>query len=80
MSSSSSAQNSLSRRVLLSTLAMLPMLSASLRPAPAQGDPLASWNEGTTKDAITTFVARVTYSTVVGPSRAVETSGPVTAS
>jgi phosphoserine phosphatase len=50
----------LSRRVLLSTLAMLPMLSASLRPAPAQTDPLPSWNDGATKNAITTFVSRVT--------------------
>jgi len=50
----------LSRRVLLSTLAMLPMLSASLRPAQAQSDPLPSWNDGATKNAITTFVSRVT--------------------
>ena len=50
----------LSRRVLLSTLAMLPMLSASLRPAQAQSDPLPSWNDGATKRSITSFVARVT--------------------
>ena len=50
----------LSRRVLLSTLAMLPMLSASLRPAQAQSDPLPSWNDGATKQSITSFVARVT--------------------
>jgi hypothetical protein len=50
----------LSRRVLLSTLAMLPMLSASLRPARAQSDPLSSWNDGATKQSITDFVARVT--------------------
>ena len=41
------------RRVLLSSLAMLPLLSASLRstsaPAQTQPDPLPSWNEGATK-------------------------------
>src|SRR6185436_5558880 len=58
----------LSRRVLLSTLAMLPMLSASLRPAQAQSDPLPSWNDGATKNAITDFVARIT--TQGGPLRA----------
>ena len=54
------SQTGLSRRVLLSTLAMLPMLSASLRPAQAQSDPLPSWNDGATKQSITSFVARVT--------------------
>jgi hypothetical protein len=53
-----------SRRVLLSSLAMLPLLSASLRStsalAQAQGDPLPSWNEGATKASIVDFVARVT--------------------
>src|SRR6478735_9214155 len=52
------------RRVLLSSLAMLPVLSASLRStsvvAQAQGDPLPSWNEGATKASIVDFVARVT--------------------
>ena len=52
------------RRVLLSSLAMLPLLSASLRStsalAQAQGDPLPSWNEGATKASIVNFVARVT--------------------
>ena len=52
------------RRVLLSSLAMLPVLSASLRStsavAQAQGDPLPSWNEGATKASILDFVARVT--------------------
>ena len=41
------------RRVLLSSLAMLPLLSASLRSTTAvaqtQRDPLPSWNEGATK-------------------------------
>src|SRR4051794_12888484 len=54
----------LSRRVLLSTLAMLPTLVGPLRPlsaqAQAQGDALASWNDGATKRSITDFVARVT--------------------
>ena len=52
------------RRVLLSSLAMLPLLSALLRStsalAQAQGDPLPSWNEGATKASILDFVARVT--------------------
>src|SRR5256886_13958198 len=52
------------RRVLLSSLAMLPLLSASLRSTTAsaqtQSDPLASWNEGATKSSILDFVARVT--------------------
>ena len=52
------------RRVLLSSLAMLPLISASLRStsavAQAQRDPLPSWNEGATKASILDFVARVT--------------------
>ena len=52
------------RRILLSSLAMLPLLSASLRStsalAQAQRDPLPSWNEGATKASILDFVARVT--------------------
>src|SRR5437763_10537399 len=52
------------RRILLSSLAMLPVLSASLRStsavAQAQGNPLPSWNEGATKASILDFVARVT--------------------
>src|SRR5712672_3652280 len=54
----------LDRRILLSSLAMLPVLSASLRStsavAQAQRDPLPSWNEGATKASILDFVARVT--------------------
>jgi hypothetical protein len=53
-----------SRRILLSSLAMLPVLSASLRStfavAQAQRDPLPSWNDGVTKSSILDFVARVT--------------------
>ena len=60
------------RRVLLSSLAMLPVLSAALRStvavAQAQPDPLPSWNEGATKASILEFVARVT--TQGGPFRA----------
>ena len=56
--------SSIDRRVLLSSLAMLPVSSASLRStaalAQAQGDPLPSWNEGATKASILDFVARVT--------------------
>jgi len=50
-----------SRRLLLSTLAVLPTLSVLLLnvPAQAQPDPLPSWNEGVAKRAITDFVARV---------------------
>jgi phosphoglycolate phosphatase-like HAD superfamily hydrolase len=52
----------MNRRVLLSTLAALPALSASLLPvcAPAQtatsGDLLPSWNDGAAKQAILDFV------------------------
>src|ERR1700755_2068594 len=58
------ASSGISRRVMLSSLAMLPLLSASFRStsaiAQAQGDPLPSWNEGATKASIVDFVARVT--------------------
>ena len=54
----------LSRRLLLATLAVLPVVN---RPfglgsisALAEGDPLPSWNEGPAKTSITEFVARVT--------------------
>jgi hypothetical protein len=51
-----------SRRVLLSTLAVMPALTGLLRanPALAQADPLPSWNDGAAKSSITGFVARVT--------------------
>jgi hypothetical protein len=59
-----STSATLSRRILLSTLATLPVLAASLRStaaqAQAQSDPLPSWNDGATKQSITNFVARVT--------------------
>jgi len=50
------------RRFLLTSLATLPLLSASYRFASAQTqpDPLPSWNEGATKASILGFVARVT--------------------
>ena len=55
---------SIDRRILLSSLAILPLLSASLRlttaHAQAQRDPLPSWNDGATKAAIVDFVGRVT--------------------
>src|SRR5688500_39313 len=49
------------RRFLLTSLATLPLLSASHRFASAQirPDPLPSWNEGATKASILDFVARV---------------------
>ena len=52
------------RRALLSSLAMLPLLSSALRSttakAQAERDPLPSWNDGVTKSSILDFVARVT--------------------
>ncbi len=53
----------LNRRVLLSTLAVLPTLvgvRSSPARAQAQTDPLPSWHDGSTKKAITDFVTRVT--------------------
>lgn len=54
----------LTRRILLTTAATLSILSASalsvLKQARAQTDPLPSWHDGTSKRAITEFVARVT--------------------
>jgi hypothetical protein len=54
----------LDRRVLISSLAMLPVLSVSLQPssavAQAQRDHLPSWNDGATKASIVDFVARAT--------------------
>ena len=49
----------LNRRAMLSGLAVLPI---GLRPisARAQTDPLPSWNDGATKNAINEFVSRVT--------------------
>jgi hypothetical protein len=49
-----------SRRVLLSTLAVMPALTGLLRAnsALAQADPLPSWNDGAVKKSITDFVAR----------------------
>jgi phosphoglycolate phosphatase-like HAD superfamily hydrolase len=56
----------ISRRAVLSTLAVLPALSspflsiASRARAAASDDPLPSWNEGPAKQAITTFVKETT--------------------
>jgi phosphoserine phosphatase len=54
----------ISRRLMLSTLAALPTLIGPLQTtsasAQARSDPLPSWNDGPTKQAITAFVARVT--------------------
>ena len=51
-----------SRRALLAALAAIPTLSVLplTVQALAQTDPLPSWNDGATKQAITAFVARVT--------------------
>jgi hypothetical protein len=52
------------RRVILASLAMLPLVSASLRSTSAvaqtQPAPLPSWNDGASKTSILDFVARVT--------------------
>src|SRR5712671_387475 len=53
----------ISRRILLSSLALLPALSAAVRSTSAlaqAGDALPSWNDGATKASILDFVARVT--------------------
>jgi hypothetical protein len=59
-----SAMTAINRRRLLATAATLPLLFgpalAILQPAQAQTDPLPSWNDGPSKQAITGFVARVT--------------------
>jgi len=59
-----SAMTAINRRRLLATAATLSLLFAPalpfLRQAQAQTDPLPSWNDGPSKQAITGFVARVT--------------------
>ncbi|MGW5841041.1 HAD family hydrolase [Methylorubrum extorquens] len=56
----------INRRVALSGLAVVTAAAGLLPPGPARAqaaattDPLASWNDGATKRAITDFVARVT--------------------
>jgi phosphoglycolate phosphatase-like HAD superfamily hydrolase len=56
--------SSIDRRVLLSTLALAPVLSAPLFSAPAlaqaPSDPLPSWNDGAAKQAILEFVRATT--------------------
>ena len=59
-------RSSVSRRALLSTLAVLPLLSpplifvSSAAQSATSGDPLASWNDGPAKQAIVTFVKDTT--------------------
>jgi hypothetical protein len=62
MKASFSASGNLSRRVLLSSLAALPVMIGALRPedAFAQAEPLPSWNDGAAKASIVEFVTRVT--------------------
>src|SRR3954469_10130917 len=63
MNPNSSYLRGLSRRVLLSALAVAPAVIGPLcsTAASAQGgDPLPSWNDGATKQSITNFVSRVT--------------------
>jgi phosphoglycolate phosphatase-like HAD superfamily hydrolase len=50
----------LSRRTLLNAMLATTALGLSGAAAQAQSDPLPSWNDGATKQAITTFVSRVT--------------------
>ncbi len=60
------SRRSFSRRTLLSLLTALPAFPVLALPAAAQaqatmsGDPLPSWNEGSTKQAIVSFVVAVT--------------------
>ena len=63
MDSNSPSVYGLSRRILLSALAVAPAVIGPLRSTSASaqgGDALPSWNDGTTKQSITNFVARVT--------------------
>lgn len=63
MTSCSAARaNNLSRRVLLSSLMVLPVVFGSLHPteADAQAEPLPSWNDGPARTSIIDFVTRVT--------------------
>ena len=63
MNSNPSYLRGLSRRVLLSALAVAPAVIGPLRTTSASaqaGDPLPSWNDGATKQSIVTFVSRVT--------------------
>src|SRR4051794_15541328 len=63
MSAETSFTRGLSRRLLLSSLAVLTTVLEPLRSTSAlaqAADPLPSWNDGPTKQSITTFVARVT--------------------
>src|SRR5262245_3534353 len=55
----------INRRALISGLALLPALSGTLRPTPVQAQtisfaPLASWNDGSAKQAIVDFVRATT--------------------
>jgi hypothetical protein len=48
------------RRAVLALLTSAAMTASFTRSALAQTDPLPSWNDGTSKSSITSFVARVT--------------------
>ena len=59
----SAATRGIDRRVVLSTLAMLPVLAGALPRTFAQAqstDPLPSWNDGAAKEAILQFVRATT--------------------
>jgi len=65
MKSTAMSGGRINRRTLLTTAATLAVLSGPallpiLKQAQAQTDPLPSWNDGPSKQAITSFVARVT--------------------
>ena len=63
MNSNSSYFSGLSRRVLLSALAVAPAVIGPLRSTPASaqgGDPLPSWNDGQAKQVIMAFVQATT--------------------
>ncbi len=70
----------ISRRVLLTTMAVLPILFRPVLPAleqaRAQTDPLPSWNDGASKRSIVEFVSRITRpggSDFVPPSERIAT-------
>ena len=54
------AGNALSRRNILSGMLATAAFGLNGVPVRAQSDPLPSWNDGATKQGITTFVSRVT--------------------
>ena len=77
---SARAPSGINRRGLLATAATLSLLFAPAFPiwrqALAQTDPLPSWNDGPSKQAITGFVARVTTARRPGFRAAAPSASP----